>query len=185
MPTILLPSDSLLPGSVTKIDSQHASSSCQWAVLLHLCLEIRPKMLSMPKGREEELWHPDFRRVPDYNVKRRQNSSPNVDTACFLYCSHQLMSLADNTSNNLFQDGLIVLEIYYPKQKPKLLIVSQFAPPHSPRHLTFKNIFLTKQELNLYSCCPLTNGKSFRFLLFFLAYFLNPSQCKETLFVTT
>lgn len=32
----------------------------------------------MPKERGEELWHPNFQRVPVHDVTGRQNSSPNA-----------------------------------------------------------------------------------------------------------
>lgn len=101
--------------------------------------------LNMPKGREEELWHPHFKRVPVYDVKGRQNSSPSVNTACFHYCSHQVMSLAEDIPSKLFQVGFVALEIQHPKRKAKRFIVSQFVPTFHQATSLFE-IFYNKER---------------------------------------
>ena len=91
------------------------------------------------------------------------------------------MSLAVNISSKLFQDGLVALEIKLPKQKVKLLIVSQFVPTHPPTHFIF-----CSQENQIHTpFCPLNNGKSFRFLLLLLACLLSLLNLKQNKTKTT
>lgn len=86
MPTSLLPMTALLPASMTEVDSQPASPSTS-ASVSHPAPSLSgnqgqppPKM---PKGREYELWHPNFKMVSVYDVKERLSSPPNVDTVYF------------------------------------------------------------------------------------------------------
>lgn len=82
------------------------------------------------------------------------------------------MSLAVNIPSKLFQDEPVDLEINLPKQKVQLLIVSVCTHTSTNTLHFFKYFFNQASQIHT-PFCPVTNSKSFRFLLLLLAYFLS------------